>query len=138
MFATPTYFQNRLDAGSRKLARRSGQYPSRSGQYPSRSGQALVEFSIIALVIYLLIGGALTFGLWIYAAGQIQQAANVGARELSQTPLPLDATLEDALNDPVVRQRIYDDRWLVIDLDALEEENPTTTSSPMLSQGCRC
>ena len=48
-----------------------------------RSGQALIEFALVALVLYLIVGAALTFGLWIYAAGQIQQAANVGARELS-------------------------------------------------------
>ncbi len=89
-----------------------------------RSGQALIEFALVALVLYLIVGAALTFGLWIYAAGQIQQAANVGARELSQTPLPFDATFETALNTPVVRQRIYDDRWLVIDLDQLETTNP--------------
>ncbi|ELP33204.1 TadE family protein [Rhodopirellula baltica] len=89
-----------------------------------RSGQALVEFGLVALVLYMLAGGVITFGIWIYAAGQIQQAANVGARELSQTPLPFDATFEDALDQKVVRQRVYDDRWLVIDLDELEEEDP--------------
>lgn len=89
-----------------------------------RSGQALVEFGLVALVLYMLIGGAITFGIWIYAAGQIQQAANVGARELSQTPLPFDETFEDALDQKIVRQRVYDDRWLVIDLNELEEEDP--------------
>jgi hypothetical protein len=92
--------------------------------HKKRSGQALIEFALVALVLYMLVGAALTFGLWIFAAGQIQQAANVGARELSQTPLPFDATFETALNTPVVRQRIYDDRWLVIDLDQLESTNP--------------
>ncbi len=92
-------------------------------QHTQRSGQALVEFALVAMVLYLIVGAALTFGLWIYAAGQIQQAANVGARELSQTPLPFDSTLENAMNTSVVRQRIYDDRWLVIDLDQLEAAN---------------
>ena len=90
----------------------------------NRSGQALVEFGLVALVLYMLVGGAITFGIWIYAAGQIQQAANVGARELSQTPLPFDETFENALEQKIVRQRVYDDRWLVIDLDELEEEDP--------------
>ncbi|MCC9643205.1 pilus assembly protein [Rhodopirellula sp. JC740] len=89
-----------------------------------RSGQALIEFSLIALVLYLLVGGAITFGIWIHAAGQIQVAANVGARELSQTPLPIDCSFEEALRDPTVMRRIYDDRWLVIDLDELEQEIP--------------
>ena len=89
-----------------------------------RSGQALIEFALVALVLYMLVGAALTFGLWIFAAGQIQQAANVGARELSQTPLPFDSTFETALDNTAVRQRIYDDRWLVIDLNQLEASNP--------------
>ncbi|EGF24772.1 TadE/TadG family type IV pilus assembly protein [Rhodopirellula baltica] len=90
----------------------------------NRSGQALVEFGLVALVLYMLVGGAITFGIWIYAAGQIQQAANVGARELSQTPLPFDETFENALEQKIVRQRVYDDRWLVIDLTKLKEEKP--------------
>lgn len=90
----------------------------------NRSGQALVEFGLVALVLYMLVGGAITFGIWIYAAGQIQTAANVAARELSQTPLPFDETFENALEDSTVRRRVYDDRWLVIDLDELEEEDP--------------
>lgn len=92
-------------------------------RFPHRSGQALVEFSLVALVLYLIVGAAITFGIWIYAAGQIQQAANVGARELSQTPLAWDETFEDALEEDVVRKRIYDDRWLVIDLGKLVEED---------------
>lgn len=78
----------------------------------------------MALVLYLMIGGAITFGIWLHAAGQIQQAANLGARELSQTPLPYDITLEDALDEPIVRQRVYDNRWLVIDLTALQVAQP--------------
>ena len=93
-------------------------------RHKQRSGQALIEFALVALVLYLIVGSALTFGLWIFAAGQIQQAANVGARELSQTPLPFDSTFETALDTLIVRQRIYDDRWLVIDLDQLEASNP--------------
>lgn len=89
-------------------------------RHRQRSGQALVEFGLVALVLYLIVGAAITFGLWIYAAGQIQQAANVGARELSQTPLPFDLTFEDALDESVVRRRVYDDRWLVIDMKELE------------------
>ncbi|TWU31127.1 TadE-like protein [Novipirellula artificiosorum] len=93
-------------------------------RHHQRAGQALVEFGLVALVLYMLVGAAITFGIWIYAAGQIQQAANVGARELSQTPLPFDETFEDALDQEVVRKRIYDDRWLVIDLTELEQEHP--------------
>jgi hypothetical protein len=73
----------------------------------------------------LLVGAAITFGLWIHAAGQIQQAAAVGARELSQTPLSPELDFESALaSEEVVLRRVYDDRWLVIDLQALEQDLP--------------
>ena len=90
----------------------------------NRRGQALIEFAIVSLVLYLLLGAIVTFGVWFYVSGQIQQAAQVGARELSQTPLPAEMTFEEALDHPTVRSRVYDDRWLVIDLDQFEAEFP--------------
>ncbi len=98
--------------------------PRRIRVRTERRGQALLEFAIISLALYLLIGATITFGLWFFLSGQIQQAASVGARELSQTPLPGNMTFEEALNDPVVRARVYDDRWLVIDLNVFEATFP--------------
>jgi hypothetical protein len=62
-----------------------------------RRGQALVEFAIVAMVVYLLLGGILTFGQWFYEAQTTQQAADVAAREISRTPLPATAKLMDVL-----------------------------------------
>ena len=36
----------------------------------ARRGQAIVEFAIVALVIYLLLGAILTFGQWFYRRRQ--------------------------------------------------------------------
>ena len=63
----------------------------------NRRGQALVEFAIVALVIYLLLGGILTFGQLFYEGQTVQQAADVAAREISRTPLSATANLMDVL-----------------------------------------
>ena len=67
-----------------------------------RRGQALVEFAIVALVVYLLLGGILTFGQLFYEGQTVQQAADVAAREISRTPLSATANLMDVLysNNP--------------------------------------
>ena len=53
-----------------------------------RRGQALVEFAIVCLAVYLLLAAILTFGQWLYSAQGLQQAVDVAAREISRTPLP--------------------------------------------------
>lgn len=67
-----------------------------------RRGQAIIEFAIVALVMYLLLGAILTFGQWFYSAQTMQQAADVAAREISHTPLLATAKLMDVLysNNP--------------------------------------
>ncbi|HUG94004.1 MAG TPA: TadE/TadG family type IV pilus assembly protein, partial [Planctomycetaceae bacterium] len=82
-----------------------------------RRGSVLVEFALVALVLYLLLAAIITFGHLLYAAQGLQQAADVAARELSRTPLPPDATLEQALADPAVQQRVFSEDFLVVDLD---------------------
>jgi len=77
----------------------------------------LVEFAIIALVLYFLLAATLEFGRAFYANQTIQQAVDIAARELSRTPLPPTATFKDALADRQVRRRIFDKHYLVIDLD---------------------
>jgi len=93
-----------------------------------RRGQSLVEFSLVALVVYMLLAAILTFGHMLFVAQGAQQAADVAARELSRTPLPADShTLEqilrgDANADAVladVRGRIYDEHYLVLNLETL-------------------
>jgi hypothetical protein len=89
-----------------------------------RRGNVLVEFALIALVLYLLLAATMEFGRAIYAAQVLQQAADVGARELSRMYLPSNISLQQALEDPQVRAQIFDDRatpypdgWLVFPLD---------------------
>lgn len=93
-----------------------------------RAGQALVEFAVVALALYLLIAAVLTFGHLLYVAQGGQQAVDVAAREISRTPLPADdRTLEQVLRGDAnadsalvdVRRRTYDEHYLVLNLDTL-------------------
>ena len=99
----------------------------------NRRGQALVEFAVVCLAVYLLLAAMLTFGQWLYSGAGCQQAVDVAAREISRTPLPAAAitsgspsggtmTLAYALTgdytqDPAslkpVRQQVFDDNLLV-------------------------
>lgn len=99
---------------------------ARAGCKPAlrlRRGQSLVEFAVVALVVYMLLAAILTFGHALYVAQGLQTAADLGAREISRTPLPADPafTFEDALGDGDVRERIFDAAWLVINLDDFYE-----------------
>ena len=107
-------------------------------RYPSRSGQSLVEFAVIALVLYMLLAAILTFGHALYVAQGLQGAADLAAREISRTPLPAITTLEDALQSTAVVEQIYDPGLLVFDRRDLapgesffEDEVPTW---PLLNQ----
>ena len=82
-----------------------------------RRGQSLVEFAVVALVVYMLLAAILTFGHMLFVAQGLQSAADLGAREISRTPLPATSTLEEALNDDGVREEIFDEAWLVVDLE---------------------
>lgn len=83
----------------------------------ARDGGVLVEFALISLLLYLLVGGVLSLGRMVFYAQSAQDVARFAARELALEPLPAAATFEQALADPDVRARIYDPNWLVIDLD---------------------
>ncbi len=104
------------------LSRRNDAAPSRqrSGRF-ARRGQSLVEFAVVALVVYMLLAAILTFGHALYVAQGLQTAADLGAREISRTPLPAKFTFEDALSDDEVEERIYSENFLVFDLDSLDE-----------------
>ncbi len=92
--------------------------PRRRLSRGARRGQSLVEFGVVALVIYLLLAAILTFGHALYVAQGLQTAADLGAREIARTPLPPDATLEQVLADGSLAG-IYDDDFLVFDLSSL-------------------
>ena len=103
----------------------------------NRHGQSLVEFAVVALVSYLLLAGTLTFGYMIFVAQGMQQAADLGARELSRTPLPAEMTFEDALNETAVTDRIYSEDYLVFDLATLGNQNlfsDVVPTWPLLNQ----
>ena len=69
---------------------------------PTAAGQALVEFAVVSLVVYMLLAAILTFGQILYCAQTLQQAADVAAREISRTPLLATANVMDVLysNNP--------------------------------------
>jgi len=94
----------------------------------ARRGQSLVEFALVSLVIYMILAAILTFGHMLFVAQGAQQSVDVAAREISRTPLPADShTLEQILHgnansDPLladVRGQVYDDHYLVLNLDTL-------------------
>ncbi len=61
----------------------------------------------------------LDFGRLFFTAQVVQGAVSTGARELARTPLPAGYTFDDALADPLVKARVYNDDLLVVDLDAI-------------------
>jgi hypothetical protein len=92
----------------------------------ARRGQSLLEFAVVALVLYMLLAAMLTFGHALYVAQSLQTAVDLGAREISRTPLPADITLDNPASDPepgalhrdAVRSRVFDEAFLVVDLNA--------------------
>jgi hypothetical protein len=111
----------------------------RSGNHiPSRrSGSALVEFAFIALVLYFLLAFIIEFGRIFYSAQAVQSAADVAARELAKVPLNPTAKFVDALEDPVVLERIYNPTFLVVDLALIPDGAITqyfTDNAPILNQ----
>ena len=65
-------------------------------RFRRRRGQAILEFSLVALVLYLLFAGILTFGQLLYGAQSLQSAADVAAREIARIPLPPATTPYDS------------------------------------------
>jgi hypothetical protein len=85
-----------------------------------RRGSVLVEFALIALVMYLLLAATLEFGRAFFSAQVVQQAVDTAAREIARTPLPATTTIErliEGMDDPAqtVPKTIYSEDWLVVD-----------------------
>ena len=78
-------------------------------------GAALVEFALLALVLYVLVFGGIEMGRIIFASQVLQEAARIAARELSVTPLPAGKVFSEALLD--TKSQIFDENLLVIDLE---------------------
>lgn len=77
-------------------------------------GAVLVEFALVMLVLYLLLAATLDFGRALSAQQVIQNAASGAARELALTPAAAEADFSSAL------AQVFDEKALVIDLDAVE------------------
>ncbi len=104
----------------------------------NRRGQALVEFAVVCLAVYLLLAAILTFGQLLYSAQGLQQAVDVAAREISRTPLPAAMTTSggtmtlnyalygNAAADPSLtslRQQVFDDNLLVLSIDSVQSSS---------------
>ncbi len=100
-----------------------------------RAGSVLIEFALIALVLYLILAATLEFGRALFGAQIVQQATDVMAREISRTPLSPVATLQQVLNDTTgqydtnfhVKKTIYDARWLVVPFDVVYQHGQSAT-----------
>ncbi len=106
----------------------------------SQRGAVLVEFGFVALLMYLLLAVTVDFGRLFFTAQAVQDAARSTARELAVIPLPPDMTLDQALQDPAVRARIFQREHLVIDLNAIPGGVPLETfldGLPVLNQMLR-
>lgn len=88
-------------------------------RWSGESGGVILEFAIISLVVYVVFAGIVEMGRVIMSGQILQAAARSGARELSLTPLPADATFDTAMVHPDVLQRVFDPRFLVINLDSV-------------------
>ena len=59
-------------------------------RHVNRRGQSLVEFAVVALVVYMLLAAILTFGQLLYCSQGIQQAADVAAQGAGPDSAPGD------------------------------------------------
>lgn len=111
----------------------------KSNARPSR-GSVLVEFAFVSLVFYLLLGATIDLGRMVFTAQVAQDAARLAARELSLLPFPATYTFEQAMADPLALQRVYNDDYLVVDLDqyATEDDlNAFFDGLPLVNQALR-
>jgi hypothetical protein len=95
-----------------------------------RRGQSLVEFALVALVLYLVFAAIIEFGRTLFVAQVAQSAADLAAREIARTPLPANWTFEKVLeapdqNNPAdprhLAHSVYSEDYLAI---VVEQNNP--------------
>ena len=86
----------------------------------ARRGSVLLEFALIALVLFMMLAMILDFGRATYSAQTTQQAADHIAREIAVAPLPATLTfsnLGDASIAALLKsQGIYSEDFLTIDI----------------------
>ena len=111
----------------------------RTPESQRESGSVMVEFALISLVLYLLLGALHSFGTMIQAGQVAQDVARLTARELALTPLAATATFEEALD--ATSSTVFDPNQLVIDLDALAangvEIDEYFASMPLVNRALR-
>jgi hypothetical protein len=106
-----------------------------------RRGQAVLEFALIAIVLYLLMATIIEFGRLLHGSQTVQTIVDQAAREVSRVPLSSTTTFAAALTDPRV-QAIYSEDYLAIDLTAWTDSSQTllgflqsqTPSVPLVNQ----
>lgn len=77
----------------------------------------MIEFAIVAVVLYLLLASILTFGRLIFVAQTATTAVDSAARELSRIPLPAAVTFEEVRDTTnVFSTQIYSEDYLAIDV----------------------
>ncbi len=85
-----------------------------------RRASILVEFAIIAMVLYLLFAGLLAFGRMLYCSQVVNQAVDTAAQELAHTPLPASITFEEVRDNTAptteFRDRVFSEDYLAIDI----------------------
>ncbi len=97
---------------------------NRRDRRPSRQrGAVLVEFALLSLVLYIVLAGGIEMGRAVFSAQLIQDVARTAARELALTKLPATMTFDEAMTDCRVRTKIFDEKWLVVDLDQYSGED---------------
>lgn len=79
-----------------------------------RRGSVLVEFSLVAFVLYLLMVVVLDLGRGSLAVQTTQGAVDVLAQELARAPIDATSSFEEALATSYVKERIYDPTKLVV------------------------
>jgi hypothetical protein len=80
----------------------------------------LAEFALVAIVLWMLLAGALDLGRALATANRLEAAARAAARALALAERPAGETLADALTGAGV----FDPGYLVLDLTRLDPSQP--------------
>jgi hypothetical protein len=111
-----------------------------------RRGAVLVEFAIVSFVLLLLFSAILSFGIILFKANVVQQAADVAAQELARTPLnPTGYTLDQVLfeyvdpNDTAnplsaVRSQLFDEQYLVAQVNSGQSLSDFMSNKPLINR----
>jgi hypothetical protein len=82
----------------------------------ARRGSVLVEFSLVAFALYLLMVVLLDLSRGSLATQTLQGTADLMAQELARAPIDGQLTFEEALDEEYVKTRVFDAAHLVIEL----------------------